>query len=76
MLYGYSELIMDGARMTLQLALCSLVLSLLIGLVGAAAKLSSSRLLSGFFFWLYHPDSRRTRPGADAADFLWVADGA
>ncbi|MBP2843980.1 histidine ABC transporter permease HisQ [Dickeya oryzae] len=49
MLYGYSELIMDGARMTLQLALCSLVLSLLIGLVGAAAKLSSSRLLSGFF---------------------------
>lgn len=49
MLYGYSELIMDGARMTLQLALCSLVLSLLIGLVGAAGKLSSSRLLSGFF---------------------------
>ncbi|NUA42839.1 Histidine transport system permease protein HisQ [Dickeya solani] len=34
MLYGYSELIMDGARMTLQLALCSLVLALLIGLVG------------------------------------------
>lgn len=49
MLYGYSELIMDGTRMTLQLALCSLVLALLIGLVGAAAKLSSNRVLSGCF---------------------------
>lgn len=49
MLYGYSELILDGARMTLQLALWSLSLSLIIGLIGAGAKLSPSRLLSGCF---------------------------
>lgn len=49
MLYGYTDLILDGARMTLQLAVCSLVLALVIGLVGAGAKLSANRLLSGFF---------------------------
>ncbi|WP_291972322.1 histidine ABC transporter permease HisQ [Candidatus Symbiopectobacterium sp.] len=49
MLYGYTDLILDGARMTLQLAVCSLLLALVIGLVGAGAKLSANRLLSGFF---------------------------
>ncbi len=49
MLYGYTDLILDGARMTLQLAVCSLLLALVIGLVGAGAKFSANRLLSGFF---------------------------
>lgn len=45
MLYGYTDLILDGARMTLQLTVCSLLLALVIGLIGAAAN----RPLSGFF---------------------------
>ncbi|MBG6247381.1 MULTISPECIES: histidine ABC transporter permease HisQ [Symbiopectobacterium] len=49
MLYGYTDLILDGVRMTLQLAVCSLLLALVIGLIGAGAKLSANRLLSGFF---------------------------
>ncbi|MCV9879552.1 histidine ABC transporter permease HisQ [Brenneria izbisi] len=49
MLYGYSQLILDGAVITLELAISSLLLALIIGLIGAGAKLSASRLLSGCF---------------------------
>ncbi|KHN51945.1 histidine ABC transporter permease HisQ [Pectobacterium fontis] len=49
MLYGYSQLILDGAIMTLELAVSSLLLALIIGLIGASAKLSSHRLLAGCF---------------------------
>ena len=35
--------------MTLELALCSVLLSVIIGLIGAGGKLSSNRLLSGLF---------------------------
>jgi histidine transport system permease protein len=49
MLYGYSQLIISGALVTLELAITSVVLSVIIGLVGAAAKLSRSRLLAGIF---------------------------
>ncbi|PWC15952.1 histidine ABC transporter permease HisQ [Brenneria corticis] len=49
MLYGYSQLILDGAAMTLELAVSSLLLALVIGLIGAGAKLSANRLLSGCF---------------------------
>ncbi|MFJ5508220.1 histidine ABC transporter permease HisQ [Pectobacterium jejuense] len=49
MLYGYSQLILDGAIMTLELAASSLLLALAIGLIGASAKLSSNRLLAGCF---------------------------
>ncbi|WP_075181331.1 histidine ABC transporter permease HisQ [Pantoea sp. 1.19] len=49
MLYGYSEVIFQGAMVTLELALSSLVLAVIIGLIGAGGKLSSSRLLSGLF---------------------------
>lgn len=49
MFYGYSQLILDGAAMTLELAVSSLVLALVIGLIGAGAKLSANRLLSGGF---------------------------
>lgn len=49
MLYGYSQLIINGALVTLELALTSVVLSVIIGLVGAGAKLSRSRTLAGLF---------------------------
>ncbi|AHM74974.1 histidine ABC transporter permease HisQ [Yersinia hibernica] len=49
MLDGYSKLIFEGALVTLELALCSVLLSVIIGLIGAGGKLSSNRLLSGLF---------------------------
>ncbi|CQD42986.1 histidine ABC transporter permease HisQ [Yersinia mollaretii] len=49
MLDGYSKLIFEGALVTLELALCSVLLSVIIGLMGAGGKLSSNRLLSGLF---------------------------
>ncbi|EKN3661911.1 histidine ABC transporter permease HisQ [Yersinia enterocolitica] len=49
MLDGYSKLIFEGALVTLELALCSVLLSVIIGLIGAGGKLSSNQLLSGLF---------------------------
>ncbi|EOU3145093.1 histidine ABC transporter permease HisQ [Yersinia enterocolitica] len=49
MLDGCSKLIFEGALVTLELALCSVLLSVIIGLIGAGGKLSSNRLLSGLF---------------------------
>lgn len=49
MLDGYSKLIFEGALVTLELALCSVLLSVIIGLIGAGGKLSSNRLLLGLF---------------------------
>ncbi|MBZ2402332.1 histidine ABC transporter permease HisQ [Erwinia amylovora] len=46
MLYGYSEVIFKGALVTLELALSSVVFAVLLGLIGAAAKLSNSRPLA------------------------------
>ncbi|CCP03820.1 Histidine ABC transport system, inner membrane component [Erwinia amylovora Ea644] len=46
MLYGYSEVIFKGALVTLELALSSIVFAVLLGLIGAAAKLSNSRPLA------------------------------
>ncbi|MFK9859776.1 amino acid ABC transporter permease, partial [Klebsiella pneumoniae] len=40
MLYGFSQVILQGALVTLELALSSVVLAVLIGLAGAGAKLS------------------------------------
>lgn len=45
MLYGYSEVIFKGAMVTLELALSSVILAVVLGLIGAGAKLSSHRLL-------------------------------
>ncbi|MEM6160740.1 histidine ABC transporter permease HisQ [Erwinia sp. P6884] len=49
MLYGYSEVIFKGAVVTLELALSSVLLAVVLGLIGAGAKLSSSRLLRVIF---------------------------
>ncbi|GGX77519.1 ABC transporter permease [Vogesella alkaliphila] len=45
MLQGYGPLIASGTWMTLQLALLALAAALLLGLLGASARLSASRLL-------------------------------
>lgn len=44
MLYGYEKLVLQGAVVTLELALLSLLVAVLLGLLGASAKLSSHRL--------------------------------
>ena len=52
MLYGYGSIIFDGALVTIEQALLSVALSFLLGLIGAAAKSSQSkiaRLLSGIY---------------------------
>lgn len=49
MLYGFSGVILQGAIVTLELALSSVVLAVLIGLVGAGAKLSQNRV-TGLIF--------------------------
>ena len=40
MLYGYSEVIFRGALVTLELALSSVLLAVILGLLGAGARLS------------------------------------
>lgn len=49
MLYGFSEVILKGALVTLELAIASLVLAVVIGLAGAGAKLSRNRPLAWIF---------------------------
>jgi His/Glu/Gln/Arg/opine family amino acid ABC transporter permease subunit len=49
MLYGYSHVIIQGTLVTLELALSSVVLALIIGLIGAGGKLSKNRVISGLF---------------------------
>jgi arginine/ornithine transport system permease protein len=45
MLHGYLPGILEGAAITLAVAICSLAIALVFGLAGAAAKLSKSRVL-------------------------------
>lgn len=49
MLYGFSQVIFAGARVTLELALSAVVLAVVLGLLGASAKLSSSKPLALIF---------------------------
>jgi len=49
MLYGFSEVIFKGALVTLELALSSVILAVIIGLAGAGAKLSKNRPLAVLF---------------------------
>ncbi|MFO6297165.1 histidine ABC transporter permease HisQ [Rahnella selenatireducens] len=49
MLYGYSQVIIQGTLVTLELAISSVILALVIGLIGAGGKLSKSRVISGIF---------------------------
>jgi len=49
MLQGYSQLIFEGALVTLELALSSVLLAVVIGLIGAGGKLSHNPFISGLF---------------------------
>ena len=49
MLYGFSDVILQGALVTLELAISSVVLAVLIGLAGAGAKLSANKPLALIF---------------------------
>lgn len=49
MLYGFSGVILQGALVTLELAISSVVLAVIIGLIGAGGKPSQNRL-SGLIF--------------------------
>ncbi len=49
MLYGYSDVIFKGALVTLELALSSVLLAVILGLTGAGAKLSRNRYLALIF---------------------------
>ena len=49
MLQGYTHLIHNGALVTLELAVSSVLLAVVIGLIGAAAKLSRSSVLATIF---------------------------
>ncbi|NBB34713.1 ABC transporter permease subunit, partial [Pseudomonas sp. BC115LW] len=44
-LQGFGPLLLEGAWMTVKLSILSLLLSVLLGLLGASAKLSSLKLL-------------------------------
>ena len=44
-LKGFGPLLMQGTWMTIQLSVLSLLVAVLLGLLGASAKLSASRLL-------------------------------
>lgn len=46
-LQGFGNLLLSGTWMTIQLALASLVIGLIIGLMGASAKLSNNRIARG-----------------------------
>ncbi len=46
-LKGYGPALLEGAAVTIQLAFLSLALALVLGLVGASAKLSHSRVMKG-----------------------------
>lgn len=46
-LYGYQEIFLEGAWLTLQVALLSLILAVVLGLLAALAKLSNSTILKG-----------------------------
>ena len=43
-IWEYRSLLLSGTAVTIQLALASLALSVLFGLIGAAAKLSANRI--------------------------------
>jgi histidine transport system permease protein len=43
MLYGYEKVVLQGAMVTLQLALLAVMVSVLLGLLGASAKMSGRR---------------------------------
>jgi hypothetical protein len=73
-LKGFGPLLMEGTWMTIKLSAMSLLVAVLLGLLGASAKLSKVKLLRLPLPSLHHADSRGAGPGADAADLLQPAN--
>ncbi len=46
-LKGYGHLLIDGALVTIEVAVCAMVVAIALGLIGAAGKLSTNRLVHG-----------------------------
>lgn len=46
MLYGYGNIILQGSLITIELALLSVIVSIILGLIGASAKIFGSRWMS------------------------------
>gem|GEM_PF-6504017 len=59
MLYGYSQVIIQGTLVTLELAISSVILALVIGLIGAGGKLYKKPGYFRYFWLLHHAYSRR-----------------
>jgi ABC-type sugar transport system permease subunit len=75
-LLGYGPLLLQGIWLTLKLALLSLLLGLVFGLIGACAKLSRVwgwRFSAQLYTTLIPRGAGFT---ADAADFLWSTNRA
>ena len=67
---GYGRQLWNGTLETIQLALLSLLLAFVIGLIGAASKLSRNRWLSFPADDLYDSYPRCAGPGFDAPPIL------
>jgi ABC-type arginine transport system permease subunit len=70
MLYGYGDIILQGSLITIELALLSVMVSIVLGLVGASAKIFGSRWMS----YLHNLDPWHSRFSVNAAHFLWLAN--
>ncbi len=57
-LKGYEASLLEGAWVTLEVALASLLLALLLGMLGALAKLSPLQVGQGYCHRLHHHYSR------------------
>ena len=70
---GYGRLLWTGTLQTIQIAVLSLLLAFVIGLLGAAAKLSRNRWLALGRSDLHHPDPGRAGSGPDAPALLQLS---
>ena len=69
-LQGYEASILKGAVLTIEVALLSLILAMVLGMLGALAKLAPYRWARAIAT-LYTNHSRHSRSRIDDADFLW-----
>ena len=68
--------ILEGMLLTIELALLSLFFALVLGFLGAIAKLSNNRSAKVDRWPLYHADTRSTRHRTNVHHFLrWTVSG-
>ena len=73
-LYGFGPVLLAGTIQTIELSVLSLAASVVLGLLGAAAKLSLHRLAARDRHRLHDADPLRARSRADAAAVLQHPD--